>query len=94
VKHKLGFIDRTGKTIEPQFNPGYLQFASFTPFSGGLAIISVEREDGGLPGFRTKEDFIDTTGKVVIQPQYNSVYDFSEGLAAVEVKGKWGYIGQ
>lgn len=47
--------------------------------------------------FRIKEGakwgFMDRSGKVVIEPQYdNCYYQFSEGLAAVEVSGKWGYI--
>jgi hypothetical protein len=29
---------------------------------------------------------------VVVTPQYQRAADFSEGLAAVEVGGKWGYI--
>jgi len=36
--------------------------------------------------------YIDTTGKLVIQPQYDTVSDFSESLAAVKIGDKWGYI--
>jgi hypothetical protein len=44
-----------------------------------------------------KQGYIDKTGKIVIQPQFErSGYavsgDFSEGLAAVVINGKWGYI--
>lgn len=36
--------------------------------------------------------FIDRSGKMVIQPQYEKARSFSEGLAAVAEKGKWGFI--
>ncbi len=48
---------------------------------------------GGVPSFITQrcgEGFIDSTGKVVFR--FDSVRDFSEGLAAVEKSGKWGFI--
>lgn len=48
---------------------------------------------GGVPSFITKrcgEGFIDKTGKVVFR--FQSARDFSEGLAAVEKDGKWGFI--
>ena len=36
------------------------------------------------------------TGRMVINPQFDSTYQFSEGLAAVRIgddkTGKWGYI--
>jgi len=39
-----------------------------------------------------KAYFIDTTGKIVINKDYENADNFSEGLAAVEIDGKWGYI--
>lgn len=36
--------------------------------------------------------FIDRTGKMVIPAGFDAARDFSEGLAAVRVKGKWGYV--
>jgi hypothetical protein len=32
------------------------------------------------------------SGKVVIKPKFDLTFHFSEGLAAVEIGGKWGYI--
>lgn len=44
-----------------------------------------------------KVGFIDSTGKIVISPRFDSASSqndviFGEGLAAVQVGGKWGYI--
>lgn len=66
------------------------------PFNEGLARFSVDNKFG----------FFDKTGKVIIQPQFDFAWSFSEGLAAMctgckEEKdgeysfmkgGKWGYI--
>lgn len=48
---------------------------------------------GGVPSYVTKrcgEGFIDKSGKTVFR--FESATDFSEGLAAIERSGKWGYI--
>ena len=39
-----------------------------------------------------KYGFIDKSGKMVIEPQFDGASDFSEGLAQVEKDGKWGFI--
>jgi hypothetical protein len=37
--------------------------------------------------------FIDKTGKMVVEPQFQRALEFSEGLAVVEdAKGQWGYV--
>ena len=36
--------------------------------------------------------YMDTTGQIVIPMKFKNATHFSEGLAAVEVDGKWGYI--
>src|SRR5579859_2868550 len=36
--------------------------------------------------------FIDASGKLISQPQYDFAYPFSEGLAAVQVNNQWGFI--
>ncbi len=41
-----------------------------------------------------KWGFIDTTGKWVIDPQFEEVKYFADGLAPVRVGGRWGYIDQ
>jgi hypothetical protein len=39
-----------------------------------------------------KYGYIDKTGKIVIKPQFDKAYDFSEGLASISLNGKWGFI--
>ncbi len=42
--------------------------------------------DGGLWGFR------DARGRVAVEPKYDEVLEFSEGLAGVSLGGKWSFI--
>ncbi len=54
-------------------------------FSNGLGKVFVAGKTG----------FINTEGKIVIQPQFKDAGRFSENLAPVEFEnGKWGYINQ
>ena len=39
-----------------------------------------------------KFGFADTSGQIVIDPQYDAVGAFSEGLAPVRMGGEWGYL--
>ena len=39
-----------------------------------------------------KYGYMDSKGNVIVEPQYDSEMDFSNGLAAVEKAGKWGFI--
>ena len=45
-----------------------------------------------MMGNDEKYGYIDKTGKIVIEPQFDIVENFSEGLAAVVIGGKRGYI--
>ena len=40
----------------------------------------------------SKYGFIDKSGKMVIEPQFDNAEPFSEGLAQVEKDGKLGFI--
>jgi hypothetical protein len=39
-----------------------------------------------------KYGYADAQGNIIIKPQFDKALDFSEGLAAVEQDGLWGYI--
>lgn len=102
-----GFINKNGEVvIKPQYR-------DVKHYSDGLAAVKFTLVDGKIVDeFTTRKalderklnvaitykwGFIDTTGKIVIQPQYDDVLPFSEGLAAVmnlkEPKQPlWGYI--
>jgi len=41
-----------------------------------------------------KSGYIDHTGAFVIQPRFDQVEHFSEGLAAVKIGSKWGFVSQ
>lgn len=85
-----GFIDRSGKVVIPP------QFDDAREFHEGLALVTAGK----------KKQFIDTSGRVVIDAtKYDVVNDFSEGVAAVNIgqtrianigligqPGKWGYM--
>lgn len=49
----------------------------------------------GLAMFANQDDkygFVDKTGKIVINPQFDEAYSFCEGFAAVMQDEKWGFI--
>jgi hypothetical protein len=91
-----GFIDKTGKwaiQLPPNLQIGGGQQAGF---SEGLAIVEeLVVDNAGAPP-RVLQGYIDTTGKVVIEPRFDFANDFSEGLAAAAVgangAAKWGFI--
>ncbi|MEW6025904.1 MAG: WG repeat-containing protein [Planctomycetota bacterium] len=106
--NESGYIDKTGKfVIEPKFR------SYVGNFSEGLAIASpdigyVHKADNSSVNVDfIKLGFIDKNGKFAIEPRFNHmlsnkifpIHSFSEGLAAVQIKGKesekyfiWGYI--
>ena len=38
--------------------------------------------------------YIDQSGRIMIEPQFKGVGSFSNGLAPIQIKGKWGFIDQ
>jgi hypothetical protein len=75
---KYGFIGEDGKYV---INPIY---KDATSFSEGLACVVMEN---GKPQFINKENkILFTVDKAEI------CFGFSEGMARVKIKGKWGYI--
>lgn len=69
-------IDKTGKDIPGSYRTVYA-------FSEGLAAIEASNKLWG---------FIDGTGKLVIEPQFNSVESFSDGVACVLTDTGYGFI--
>jgi hypothetical protein len=76
---QYGFIDITGKeVVAPEFDA--IEF-----FGGARDRVGVLQNDKW--GIVDKE-----SGELIITPQYDLIKSFSNGLAAVETKGKWGAI--
>ncbi|MBE9039892.1 WG repeat-containing protein [Oscillatoriales cyanobacterium LEGE 11467] len=59
-----------------------------SPFADGLARVTVELEGGRSD----RIGFIDGAGNWAISLQEHPILDFSEGLAAIEIDGKYGYV--
>jgi len=86
----IGFINTSG---EFEINPQYEYFEFYDSestwgnypqhgFFEGLARVMVDQKIG----------YIDSTGKMVIQPQFTYGGNFVNGLARVKVNGKMGFI--
>src|SRR4051812_20525185 len=45
-----------------------------------------------VQGDDRKWGYIDTTGKLVIQYQFDQAWGFGDGLASVKIGERWGYI--
>lgn len=76
---KRFFIDRTGTVVIPNSSDYYFAVS----FAEGMARIEKGASQYG---------FIDKSGQVVIEPDFEYLSDFSEGLAAAEKGGKFGFI--
>jgi len=83
-----GFIDKTGKVVIPP------QFDWAMEFSEGLAAVEIRTETrtpnpkGGVDiGTISKWGYINPTGEMVIQPQFDSAGTFKNGLAQVTIEG-------
>ena len=84
---KIGILRKNGQWfVEPSDN---LNFSFYDGVNEGTVCVSIRNEES------SKYGFLNGTGWLV-EPQYASAKDFSEGLAAVNTgdywDGKWGYI--
>jgi hypothetical protein len=78
VGDKWGFIDTAGNiVIAPQF--GFV----LREFTEGIAFVECENE---------KTAAIDKSGKLVTECVFDEAWEFSEGTAAVQMDGKFGFI--
>jgi hypothetical protein len=91
---QITYVDRSGREIRAP-----LSVRRAASFSDGLAAVvpdSVLRLRGGC----AKGGYLNVRGEWAIEPQFDDLRDFSEGLAAVNsgarcgIGGKWGYVGK
>jgi len=92
---KWGYLNPHGELVI-----GF-RFKEANAFSEGLAAVSekIQADDGdektgghSMPPPFSKGGYIDKTGKYVIPPQFDGVWNFSEGLARVSVAGQMRFI--
>jgi hypothetical protein len=88
-EQEFAYLERTGKLVlkfktEALLGMTYCRTNSedMRSFRDGMGAI----ETGGKWGFA------DTTGTIVIAPQFDEAWPFSDGFAWVKAKGKWGAI--
>jgi hypothetical protein len=85
---KTYYIDHTGRLVI-----GIIPNSTHTnPFFEGLASVTVRVKLNGK--WVEKMGFINTKGQFVIPPKFDSVGNFSEGLAMASIESKQGYIDQ
>ena len=84
-----GLLDLSGKEIVA---PG--KYNSISEFSEGYAAVAKASPEYQSIGSveRAKYGFIDRFGNEVILPNYDAVQAFSEGIAAVCLNQRWGFI--
>jgi hypothetical protein len=78
---RCGFLDGSGKLVG--------EFGAVGEFSEGLAPVVTKEHSRD---YRPSWGYVDTSCKLVIPATFDSVQEFSQGLAAVRVDEKWGYI--
>ena len=80
-RYLYGYIDRSGKVVIPA------RFAKAGSFVDGRAFVEIFTKDS------VRFAFIDKQGKIIFEHlEAYEVYSFSEGLAAVRIDEKWGFI--
>jgi hypothetical protein len=88
--HKYVYINRSGKIViqprEALDSKSFFVSMSFKELDFSEGLFPVREDDKSGYGY------IDKSGKMVIPPQFKSAGPFSEGLAAVRIKGRYGYI--
>lgn len=84
-----GLMDTKGNIVVPE------KYYSIDGLSEGLCVAVMRKEERSASGFSVKilSGFVDViNGTETIPPQYEKARPFSEGLAAVRMQDKWGYI--
>jgi hypothetical protein len=87
--NKKGIIDKAGKEVAP-FTLEYSQMGSFSEGS----VLVTKSGNINSEGCNGSCGYIDNTGKEIVSLKYAAAKPFKEGLAAVNLNGKWGFISQ
>ncbi|MGF1600925.1 MAG: WG repeat-containing protein [Chloroflexi bacterium AL-N5] len=89
---EYAYMNTKGEVVIDQIKD--FQLTEAGQFSQGLAPVATGGGGRDAGGFypATNWGYINQKGQMVIAPQFNAAGSFSEGLAWVEVDGKYGYI--
>ncbi|WEK54411.1 MAG: WG repeat-containing protein [Candidatus Cohnella colombiensis] len=90
-ENKYGVVNNKGKVIIP---PNYdrIRLIRSFPKQTGSRVLRTEDTSLFLLDKNDKYGLADSTGKIIVKPEWNSIGDFSEGLAEVQKGGKYGFI--
>lgn len=91
-EYTSAYIDKTGRVVSP-FKPDGRSYRLIFEF-GGLRDNPDDKGNDDLKILQRddKYGFADRNGNVVIDPQYDRVTSFRDGLAAVQLRGNCGFI--
>jgi len=90
---KYGYADENGKIVIPP------RFKDACSFSEGLAVVyvvmgkeEISEGDWSTSNEIIKSGFINHKGEYAIIPQFDRAFGFHNGIAAIEIDSKWGFI--
>ena len=91
--YKFYYVNPKGEKIFPHLTAD----VSVEAFGGGHYLENVFRDlHEGLRAYwsyKSGYGFIDSRGRIIVEPRYRMVHDFSDGMAAVQNKEElWGFI--
>lgn len=85
IKAKKGLINNAGKVlIQPKYDL-YTDFNNL--FEKDLVSVSINDKNGRKHGIVSRH-----SGEEVIKPIYDNAFSFQDGLAAIKINNKYGYI--
>jgi len=88
-RRRIKYIDRTGRFVIDS------QEGIFHSSDNTIPLVPLFTFHEGFRRIHTsngKFGFMAKTGEIVIEPIFDRVHSFSEGLAAVRIQEQWGYI--
>lgn len=97
------FIDKAGNKVNDSIRQSIIDKEPLIAvekkeYTLSVFVFALEYYEDNLPHFwddwfyKPQYGFVDKTGKIVIDFQFEDAKDFSDGLAVVKVNGKYGYI--
>lgn len=93
LKDKIGFIDKEGKyVVNPQFSSQPWSWESYFSITSDIGMVSFSEGLAPVQVGDKKAGYIDKTGKIVINPQFNLALPFYGGLAQVYTDSGTAYI--